>query len=42
MCLASADTNGFANAGGMASDPVISDDGRYVVFRQQRLQPDSG
>jgi len=30
--LASADTNGFANAGGMASDPSISDDGRYVVF----------
>jgi Tol biopolymer transport system component len=30
--LASADTNGFANAGGMSSDPSISGNGRYAVF----------
>ena len=30
--LISADTDGFANAGGMSSDPSISGNGRYVVF----------
>jgi Tol biopolymer transport system component len=30
--LVSADTNGFAGADGMSSDPSISGDGRYVVF----------
>jgi Tol biopolymer transport system component len=30
--LVSADTDGFANAGGMSTDPVISGDGRYVAF----------
>jgi Tol biopolymer transport system component len=30
--LVSADTDGFANAGGMSSDPSISGGGRYLVF----------
>ena len=30
--LVSADTNGFANANGVSTDPSISGDGRYVAF----------
>ena len=40
--LVSVDTNGFANAGGMSSEPSISGDGRYVVFTSSasNLTPD--